>query len=532
MRGRKRLVLDFNLRNLVLAMGIVISTALSITSSVLLGRFVDFLLGTTAFDQQVSLYLITILGALFITVVANIFLAQYLPLKLQLKKSIDYSQRVMKGVLKISQGNFQGREKGYYINLVTSSAFTCGDIYGQINVELIGNMLCVLLMLAVVSYISPYLGLLYFLYIPLFALFTQRPNKKLADFQKSGLPTQDAFLSETKKIIEDKRGINIVRAEEYYEHLYKERSDRYLTFATKFRWYSIISTNIPTLLSAVLTTGMLGIIASLYYNDEATIGSIFVVFQLSQLLQGPLNRCLEILIYRTINDAHISRIYEFEDQQHGTSGFEDKYHGQDDLARISSAKVFSSPDKQRLLFSVNKVVFPKKKLIVIKGENGCGKSTLANLLTGFTDINIFEGNMELDNSLSNAAYFCHPILFTKGTIEENMFGQQVNSAALNALNISFRDKCIDESGGNLSLGEQQKVGLLRTFSSKSNTVILDEPFTNLDQESIRHLVDYIAMVKREKSIIAIVHSPELDQIADIVVRIGGKHLVCIDNKSI
>lgn len=527
MKHREKIRLfEPNVPNLLLAGCIVLCNALSIASSFLLGNFIDFLSGRPNFDRATVLYLGAILGALLIAAVMNMFFAQFLPLKRLLKKSIDYSQDVMSDVLKLSQKNYQSKEKGYYINLVTSSAYTCGDIYAMMNIELVGNVMCVLLMIAVAAYINVFFALTYIVYIPLFAFLTQSPNKKLTAFQKAGLSTQDAFLSGTKKIVEDKRAINIARAEAYFEELYKKSSEKYLSFITKFKWYSILSTNMPTLLSAVLTAATLGIAAKLYFGKGSTIGMIFVVFQLSQVLQKPLNGCMEIIIYCSLNQAHAERIRELRMQTQDDSGFDKIYRELDHLADIPSGELFSSPDRERKLFSIKEFTLPKNQLIVIKGGNGAGKSTLANLLTGFADRNAFDGSIALDDALADASYFSHPILFTDGDVKENMFGKEINPAVFDVLGISFSDKKINESGSNLSLGEQQKLGLLRVLSSDAEVIVLDEPFANLDRESINRLAAYLSKLKRRKSILAIVHSPELDAFADVLIRIHNGELVC------
>ena len=110
-----------------------------------------------------------------------------------------------------------------------------------------------------------------------------------------------------------------------------------------------------------------------------------------------------------------------------------------------------------------------------------------------------------------------------------MFGQKVESALYDVLGISFQDKIINESGTNLSYGEQQKLALLRVLSSNTNVIVLDEPFTNLDQECIGRLSEYIAELKKQKSIISIMHSSEFDQFADVILKIDNGQLVYIDN---
>lgn len=510
--------------NAFLAIGIVISTALSVAASLLLGGFIDFMTHRTSFDTQIIRYLILLLTVMIASAGSNIFLGKFLPLRRQLRKTIDFSQEVIDGVMEVPLKNYLKHEKGYYINVVTSSAFIAGDIYGQLNIELVGNLLCVGLMIVLAGFINPWFAVVYLLYIPIYALLSQKPNKKIADYQRIGLPVQDAFLSQIKKIVESKREININHANSYFYNLYQDRSESYLKFITKFKLYSILSNNVPSLLSCLLTASILVISAKLYFSGMMTLGLIFSMFQLSQLLQGPLNRCFEIRIYSSINKVHLERLVEFEKEKDGKSGFEEKYQEMEDLASLENGTIFSNANKDKKLYSFNKLTFPKKKLILIKGGNGTGKSTLTNLLTGFCDSEIFDGSFHLDNSLKEVAYLSHPLLFTEGDVQENLLGQEIDHSVADLLGINFLDKVINDAGSNLSFGEQQKLALLRVLSSNSNVYILDEPFTNLDRETIDRLTLYLAGLKKDKTVITIIHSPELDPYANLILEIKNKKI--------
>ena len=83
---------------------------------------------------------------------------------------------------------------------------------------------------------------------------------------------------------------------------------------------------------------------------------------------------------------------------------------------------------------------------------------------------------------------------------------------------------IGEGGATLSGGEKQKLAIARALLKDAPVVVLDEPFTNLDQESIDRLSDYIVSLKTKKSIIAIMHSPEWDQFADVILRIENERI--------
>lgn len=511
-------------KNILLVLGIVLSTALSVAASLLLSALVDLLSTADEFDTQTVSYLMGLLILLIASVVASITLGTYLPLRVSLRKSMEYSRDVMDGVLGMSQRVFRGHERGYYINLVTNSAFTCGDIYGTLNVELIGNALCVALLLVVAATVSPWISLVYVIYIPLFVLVSRLPTRRIASMQREGLPTQDAFLTSTKKIVENKRPINVACAENYYAELYRRRSGAYLAFMERFRWWETVADKLPQLLSAVLTVISLAIAAWLHFSSGTTLGTVLFTYELSQLLQGPLNRCLEIVVNAQVNEAHVERIDRQEAERAEPSGYEGLWQDQGKLARIPEGTLYASDERQRVLFHCEDLAISKGSLVVIKGANGTGKSSLTDLLTGFADLGAFDGRVGLDRSLSSAAYLSRPILFVEGDVRENLFGTEPNLMAAEVLDIDFWDRDIAEDGSNLSFGEQQKLGLLRVFSQDANVIVLDEPFQNLDRTTIERLASYIAGLKGSHSVIAIMHSAELDGVADEILTIRNEGL--------
>ena len=112
-----------------------------------------------------------------------------------------------------------------------------------------------------------------------------------------------------------------------------------------------------------------------------------------------------------------------------------------------------------------------------------------------------------------------------GSLEENLFNEKSKENLFEFLNIDFRNKIIDDKSRNLSFGEQQKLNLLRVLSRDSSVIILDEPFINLDKESIDSLTKYILSLKGKVSIIAITHSPEFDESADYILNIVDGKIV-------
>ncbi len=87
------------------------------------------------------------------------------------------------------------------------------------------------------------------------------------------------------------------------------------------------------------------------------------------------------------------------------------------------------------------------------------------------------------------------------------------------LGIDFEDKEIASNPINLSYGQQQKLALYRVFASDTPVFFLDEPLSNLDIETQEKVLAYIKSLKGIKTMLVVMHSSELDDIADGIILI-------------
>ena len=502
---------------------ILMNILLSMAISYLFSDVIDKISGNSSFTEILHL-LLFLLTLVVLNSVLSVYFTNYKPLEVDLEESIGNSRKLLKLLLKSSQKEYEKKEKGYFINLNTSSGFVCADIYSQFSIELIGYILSALIIIIGVSFIYPMFGLIFILYIPIFYFVIRYPSKTISELQKDGLYKQDAYMGEIKKIVEDKRAININYADSYFLNHYHKISDAYLGFIEKFKFFETLTNNFPGIMSNISQILILIISAYLCFEGKLSVGKILFMYQMTSLYQTPLNKCFEIWIHYNVNTSHVERVRTFEQDSNRPSGFEEKYANQSLLTSIHHGKFYATPSKERLLFSVDEFSLPKTGVTLIKGQNGTGKSVLLNYMTGYFDVNCFEGDIQLDTSLSEASYLTYPTLLVNGNLQENMLDKKMDKEVFEMLNISFKDKEIDENVRNLSFGEQQKVNLLRVLSSKKKVVILDEPFTNLDKETIHNLVNYIDKYKSEKAFIIVCHSNELDSMSQSIYQIENQHL--------
>ena len=64
---------------------------------------------------------------------------------------------------------------------------------------------------------------------------------------------------------------------------------------------------------------------------------------------------------------------------------------------------------------------------------------------------------------------------------------------------------IDEGGGNLSIGEKQRVGIARALYKDPELIILDEPTSALDRNTANNLIKFLREFKKKRTLIIISH---------------------------
>jgi heme ABC exporter ATP-binding subunit CcmA len=159
---------------------------------------------------------------------------------------------------------------------------------------------------------------------------------------------------------------------------------------------------------------------------------------------------------------------------------------------------------------------------VVIGENGAGKSTLLRILAGllrpsFGTVKVF-GGLEPQSEAARAriGYMSHaPMLYDELTAQENLryFGSLYRGrpclTPAEALRQVGLDPELTRTLGQYSQGMRQRTSLARVLLPGPELLLLDEPFSNMDVESVSQMVKLLAGFRQgNRTIVMTTHQRE------------------------
>tara|TARA_S200000501_G_scaffold210058_1_gene197319 strand:- start:1521 stop:2126 length:606 start_codon:yes stop_codon:yes gene_type:complete len=154
----------------------------------------------------------------------------------------------------------------------------------------------------------------------------------------------------------------------------------------------------------------------------------------------------------------------------------------------------------KIIFENINLSLSSKSIIILKGKNGSGKTTLLKALINVIEPSAgsiyWKGKLlkkNLYDFYNNVTYISDKTSsLTKLTVKDNVsiwkkiFLSKLNNSQIEtALQTLGLINFLDQKVGTLSLGENKKLELLRLIIENKKVWILDEPFSNLDEDSIK-----------------------------------------------
>ena len=264
------------------------------------------------------------------------------------------------------------------------------------------------------------------------------------------------------------------------------------------------------------------------------------------LAYRPIKSLAKVTTYLQRSMAAADRYFDLIDTDTGVKEKADAVQLEKFEKEISFNDVVFSYEETHILDGIN-LKIPKGSVVAVVGETGSGKTTIANLIARFYDVD--SGSVTIDGvdvrdltikSLrKNIGIVTQdPILFNESIAQNISYGDpdvtaaEIEEAAIKANAHKFiidgrhpegYDTEVGEKGSKLSGGEKQRIAIARAILKNPPILILDEATSALDTVTERLVQEALNHAMQNRTVFAIAHRLSTIQHADkIIVLKSGK----------
>ena len=170
-------------------------------------------------------------------------------------------------------------------------------------------------------------------------------------------------------------------------------------------------------------------------------------------------------------------------------------------------------------------VFKKHKISVVSGRNGTGKTTLLKAIASLID---YTGEVKVRGEITYNSQ--EAVLFDRTVYENIIYPLKIRKLDIELYQETIEKYCkaldiyhlLDKNALKLSSGEKMKVSIVRSVIFNPEIVLLDEPTTHLDLESINELSLLLKELRNKITFIIVSHNKTfIEELIDEEYHLGG-----------
>lgn len=233
-------------------------------------------------------------------------------------------------------------------------------------------------------------------------------------------------------------------------------------------------------------------------------------------------------VVKIINATGQIKAYEFSAGEMADEGLqkeEEQQRSSNGIQSVQFKNIHFSYPAQQVLKNFN-LSMKEGDFIGLTGESGKGKTTVINLLLGFLQPG--SGEILINSSVQDKKdimsywptisytrqqpFFIYDTIAKNITLEEETADPEklrysVDISGLNDLIAASPEginKVITENGKNISGGQQQRICIARALYKRSDMILLDEPFNELDEASSIKILEHLQQLASGGKIILLI----------------------------
>ncbi|MDG1013700.1 MAG: ABC transporter ATP-binding protein [Flavobacteriaceae bacterium] len=473
----------------------------------------------------------------------------------------DLRNDLYKKITSLPLAFYSEKRKGDTMSRISTDVLEIQHSFLSILELIIREPLTIVFTITSMFIISIKLSLFVLIFIPVSGFVISLIGKSLKRNSNKVQKEQGHFLSIVDETLSGLKVIKGFNAERIFSTKFEDSTKRYYNYSNKLLNKQNLAGPTSEFLGISVIAALLWYGGQMVLNEKTLDPSLFLVYM------G--------LAYQILTPAKaISKAsYSIKRGNAAAERVMDILHTDSTLEDVSDATNKTSFDEAIKLKKINfkyedeyvlknfSISVPKGKTVALVGQSGSGKSTIANLVTRFYDVN--DGHIEIDgtniktitkHSLRNLIGLVtqDSILFNDSIKNNIILGKEnaSDNEVIKALEIANAwefvkdlpngiNTNIGDSGNKLSGGQKQRLSIARAVLKNPPIMILDEATSALDTESERLVQVALENMMKNRTSIVIAHRLSTIQNADeiIVMQKGeiveqGKHQELLDKKGV
>jgi subfamily B ATP-binding cassette protein MsbA len=451
----------------------------------------------------------------------------------------DMRNAMYKKTIDLPLAFYSEKRKGDVISRISGDVNEVQTSFLSILELIVKEPLTIVFTLITMVTISMQLTLFVFIFIPVSGYVISLIGKQLKKKSTRAQEEQGIFLSTIEETMGGLKVVKGYNSENYFNRVFQESTQRFFILSNSIGNRQNLASPASEFMGIMVIAILLWYGGHMVLIDKTLNGASFIAYMgLAYNILTPAKSISKASYAIKRGNAAAERVLEILDQENPITSKVDAVEKNTFDSEIAIQNINFKYEDENVLKAFSLTV-KKGQTVALVGQSGSGKSTIANLLTRFYDVN--EGTIAIDGTAIKdlnlqslrglMGLVTQDSILFNDTIKSNISLGKLDATdeeIIEALKIANAYEFvkdlpkgiytnIGDSGNKLSGGQKQRLSIARAVLKNPPIMILDEATSALDTESEKFVQVALENMMQNRTSIVIAHRLSTIQKADLIV---------------
>jgi subfamily B ATP-binding cassette protein MsbA len=451
----------------------------------------------------------------------------------------DIRQKLYHKIINLPISYYSDQRKGDVMARMLGDVGEVQNSFFQILELIVREPLTIVFSIIAMFSISSKLTFFVFIFIPISGFIISRIGKNLKSKSQRAQKESGIFISTLDETLGGLKVIKGFNAEGIFTKKFNDSIERLLKLSNSISNKNNLASPMSEFLGIITIATLLWYGGHLVLGEKSLSSTAFITYiALAYTILTPAKAISKASYQVKSGLAAAERVFSLMEQESTIVDKKDAIVKKDFTDSITIQNINFAYQNEKVLKNFSLKV-PKGKTVALVGQSGSGKSTIANLLTRFYDVQ--EGTISIDgidikdmnmHSLrSLMGLVTQDSILFNDTIKNNILigkPDATDAEIIEALKIANAyefvkdlpdgiETNIGDAGGKLSGGQKQRLSIARAVLKNPPIMILDEATSALDTESEKFVQVALENMMQNRTSIVIAHRLSTIQKADNII---------------